>query len=82
MGRRVVVGIATSLAIWSAAVFAAMPANADAPDDPCSLAVTFLCRFMPIAPDLDGDIDLTTQLPAAPNAEYAPPTDPCGLGCV
>jgi hypothetical protein len=71
----------------------AAPAGA-APGDPCQLAVTLLCRFVPIAPDLDHDIDLTKDpgtlngqsLPAMPSADPksddAPPTDPCLNGCV
>jgi hypothetical protein len=72
----------------------AAPASADPGDDPCQLAVTFLCRFVPIAPDLDHDIDLTQdpgaingqQLPEMPpsgqNPEDLPPVDPCANGCV
>lgn len=54
---------------------------ADPAGDPCVLAVSFFCRFVPIAPDLHGDADLTKQLPpvdpavAAP--ESLPPTDIC-----
>ena len=36
-----------------------VPASAAPVDDPCSLGVTMLCRFLPIAPGLDHDIDLT-----------------------
>lgn len=42
-----------------AALVCAGPAGADPGSDPCELAVTFLCRFMPIAPNLDHDVDLT-----------------------
>ena len=57
-----------------AALVGACPAGADPGTDPCELAVTFLCRFMPIAPTLDHDIDLTqgsgsingTALPQVP----------------
>jgi hypothetical protein len=52
-------------------------------DDPCLLAVTFLCHFVPMAPDLEGDVDLTTGFPAVPPpAEALPPPDPCAFGCV
>lgn len=34
-------------------------------DSLCDLAVMFLCSFIPIAPDLDSDVDLTQQLPLA-----------------
>ncbi|MGO9104088.1 MAG: fibronectin-binding protein [Mycobacterium sp.] len=39
----------------------APPAGADSVDSSCPLAVTFLCNFLPIAPDLDHDLDLTQQ---------------------
>lgn len=61
-----------------AALFCGCPANADPATDPCELAVTFLCKFMPIAPNLDHDIDLT-QGPATINGTpvpQAPPSDP------
>jgi hypothetical protein len=49
---------------------AAMAAPAD---DPCPLAMSFLCGFLPIAPELDGDVDLTKQLP--PTDPAAPTSD-------
>ena len=51
-------------------VFAA-PVHADPADNPCELAITFLCQFMPIAPDLEHDIDLTVEQPP-----YDPAYDP------
>jgi hypothetical protein len=57
------------------------PASA-ATDNPCDLAVSFFCRFVPIAPDLDGDIDLSTQLPPAPPDEALPPVNICARGCM
>jgi hypothetical protein len=54
-----------------AALILAGPAGADPATDPCELAVTFLCRFMPIAPALDHDIDLT-QGPATINGTEVP----------
>jgi hypothetical protein len=68
-----------------ATVFLAVPAGAEPGDNPCELAVTFLCKFVPIAPQLEGDIDLTQQQPADPNApppESLPPADPCAGGCI
>lgn len=60
----------------AAALLAAAPAQAD-PDNPCDLAVNFLCRMVPIAPDLDHDIDLTVQSPVASLAPGdQPPVDP------
>jgi hypothetical protein len=64
----------------------AAPAMADPATDPCGLAVTFICRLIPMAPELDGDVDLTQQLPPADAAtvpaESLPPADICGNGCV
>lgn len=70
----------------------AAPAAADPVDDPCQLAVTFLCRFMPMAPALDRDIDLTQnsgtlngrnldQIPAGQVPEDGPPSPICVNGC-
>jgi hypothetical protein len=69
-----------------AAVLLAGPASAEPGDNPCELAVTFLCKFVPIAPHLEGDIDLTQQQPPidpnAPLPESLPPADPCAAGCI
>lgn len=62
------------------------PAGSSHAEDPCALAVSLLCRFMPIAPDLEGDVDYTQQLPAGADAVLAPesavPADPCASGCI
>jgi hypothetical protein len=47
-------------------------ATADPDDDPCGLAVNLFCRFLPMAPELDGDVDLTKQLPPAPPTPTMP----------
>ena len=77
--------IATVAACGAAVLFAA-PAAAQPGDNPCDLAATFLCRFVPMAPDLDHDVDLTQQLPPAdPNAplpDTLPVLDPCAAGCI
>jgi hypothetical protein len=69
-----------------AAVLLAAPAGAAPGDNPCELAISFVCRFVPIAPDLEGDIDLTQQQPpvdpAAPPPESPPPVDICANGCI
>jgi hypothetical protein len=69
-----------------AAVFLAGPAGAEPGDNPCDLAINFYCKFVPIAPELENDIDLTQQQPPAdPNAplpESLPPLDPCAAGCI
>ena len=68
-----------------AAVLLAAPAGADPGDNPCEFSVSFICRFVPIAPDLEGDIDLTQQQPpvdpVAPPQD-TPPVDPCIAGCI
>jgi hypothetical protein len=72
-------------AVLTAGLFLAAPAAADPGDNPCELAINFLCRFVPNAPDLDHDIDLTQQQPVDPNApppESLPVVDPCAAGCI
>jgi hypothetical protein len=56
------------------AVALSTPASADPGQDPCDLAFGFLCRMLPIAPDLDHDIDLTTDDPQSPFAVPVSPT--------
>lgn len=65
----------------------AMPptANADPSEDPCASVISILCRLVPIAPQLDGDIDLTTQQPVDPavlSKEWRTPTNICTAGCI
>lgn len=79
---RTVVAAAAALA---AAVFLAAPASAEPGDNPCEFAINYFCKFMPIAPDLEGDVDLTQQQPVDPNApppESLPVADPCAGGCI
>jgi hypothetical protein len=81
--KRTVIATATALA---AGLLLSAPAIAEPGDNPCELAINFLCRFVPIAPDLDHDVDLTRQQPPAdPNApppESLPVVDPCAAGCI
>jgi hypothetical protein len=81
--RRTVIAAAGAVAV---AGMLATPANADPIEDPCDLAVTFLCRFVPTAPQLEGDVDLTQQLPPvdpnAPLPESLPPAPICAAGCI
>lgn len=37
----------------------AAPAGADPGSDPCHSGITFICRMLPLMPDLDHDVDLT-----------------------
>ena len=72
-------------AVLTAGLLLAAPATADPGDNPCEPAISFLCRFVPIAPGLDHDIDLTQQQPVDPNApppESLPVVDPCAAGCI
>ncbi len=75
-----------ALGALATAVFLAGPASAEPGDNPCDLAINFFCKFVPIAPDLEDDVDLTQQQPPAdPNAplpESLPPLDPCAAGCI
>ena len=72
--------VAIALGVAAAALGLAAPAAADPADDPCQLAVSFLCRFVPMAPELDNDVDLTQDpgalngqpLPEPPTAEPVP----------
>jgi hypothetical protein len=76
--------IAAGAALAAGTLFAS-PANADPSDNPCKLAVNYFCKFIPIAPDLEGDVDLTQQQPVDPNApppESLPAVDPCAAGCI
>jgi hypothetical protein len=61
-------------------------AEADPSDEPCGLAVAILCRFAPIAPGLDEDLDLTKQQPPADRADLRPGEPPladiCTSGCI
>jgi hypothetical protein len=70
----------------AAALMLAGPASAAPGDNPCQLAVTFLFKLVPIAPDLEGDLDLTKdQRPTDPNApppESLPVVNPCAAGCI
>jgi hypothetical protein len=68
-----------------AAVFLGVPATAEPGDNPCEFAINYFCRFIPIAPDLEGDVDHTQQQPVDPNApppESLPVVDPCAAGCI
>jgi hypothetical protein len=78
--------LAAVTALFAGTIATATPARADPVDDPCQLALTVLCHFMPMAPDLDHDIDLTQNQPpgdpAAPPPESIPISKPCAAGCI
>jgi hypothetical protein len=74
--RAVIVAVGVLVAAFGMAA----PAGADPGDDPCQLAVSFLCKFVPMAPDLDHNVDLSQDpgalygqpLPEPPGAEPVP----------
>jgi hypothetical protein len=67
-------------------LYLAAPAGADPGFDPCHSSITFICRMLPIMPDLDHDVDLSQdpdgsaggQSPG--NQPAANPTNPPGAG--
>ncbi|AQA02588.1 hypothetical protein BVC93_09265 [Mycobacterium sp. MS1601] len=59
----------------------ATPASAE-PMPPCEFGLSFLCSMLPVAPDLDGDIDLTHDVPPANSLPENQVADPCALGCI
>jgi hypothetical protein len=78
--------VLAALSALAAAAVLAAPADAEPGDNPCEFAISFFSKYVPIAPDLEGDIDLTQQQPPAdPNAplpETLPPNDVCVNGCI
>ncbi|MGN7780405.1 fibronectin-binding protein [Mycolicibacterium sp. 22603] len=75
---------ATLVAAAVAGVVVAAPVHAEPVDEPCALALSLFCRFVPVAPTLDGDVDYTQQQPGAGilMPESAQPVDPCVSGCI
>lgn len=79
-----VVGAATLFIV--AQIVCAPPATGDPAADPCGFAASMFCRFVPIAPELAGDIDLTQNQPPT-GSGGAPPdslliADICAEGCI
>lgn len=76
----------TAAAMAVTAVLSSVSAGAQPGPPPCEFALSFICNVIPMAPNLDHDVDLTEQLPPAdPNApppESLPVADPCAAGCV
>ena len=82
--RLVAVMVIASISVAVVGWVAPARAVADPADDPCPLAAALFCRFVPIAPELDGDVDLTTQVPPADPrlpAPDPPPVGVCARGC-
>lgn len=65
----------------SSVVLLPPPAAADPGNDPCVLALSLVCRFMPIAPDLEDDIDLTAQQPITQSSPALPESTPTYNAC-
>ncbi|MBX5486283.1 MAG: fibronectin-binding protein [Mycolicibacterium hassiacum] len=96
--KAVVRTLIATVAVAGSAVLAAPAAGAQpGGPPPCEFALAFLCHFIPMAPDLDHDVDLTQQAdPYAPPPELVPsedpnaplpeellvPADPCAMGCI
>ena len=78
--------LAASLGVIGLSTCLAVPASAAPADDPCQGAMVLFCRLLPIAPELEGDVDLTKQMPASDPAallpDSLPPADICANGCV
>ena len=83
MLKRTLIAAAAALA---AGTLFAVPASAEPGDNPCEFAIIYFCKSIPIAPDLEGDVDLTKDRPPAnPNApppDSLPVVDPCAAGCI
>ncbi len=92
---RVRKAVAVAVGASALALGVAAPAGAVTTDDPCQLMISFLCQFVPMAPELDHSIDLTEgpatlagqpvpQMPSAPepDPDYGRPADVCVYGCI
>ncbi len=65
----VALATATALVVLNLAGWASpRTALADPSADPCPLEIAFVCNFLPIAPELDDDVDLTKPPPSEPGA--------------
>jgi hypothetical protein len=74
------IGLLTGALALSGGVLAA-PVSAE-PVPPCEFGLSFLCSMLPVAPDLEGDIDLTHDVPPANSLPEDQVADPCALGCI
>jgi hypothetical protein len=48
-----------ALGALTTGLYLAIPAGADPDIDPCRAIPVFICRMVPMMPDLDHDVDLT-----------------------
>jgi len=75
--------VAAAVAAISSAMSAPAYANPEGP--PCNGIAGLLCKVIPMAPALEGDIDLTTNQPVDPSVpppEDRRPADICANGCM
>jgi|SRR5271170_4754536 len=79
--RRIAMLVIASTGVALAGWVAPGTAMAAPADDPCPMAMSLLCRVLPIAPDLDGDVDLTKQVPPADRPAAAPDSRPPAQFC-
>jgi hypothetical protein len=77
--------IAAAAALAAGTLFT-VPASAEPGDNPCEFTINYVCKFIPIAPDLKRDVDLTKDQPLAdpdaPQLDSLPVVDPCAGGCI
>jgi hypothetical protein len=70
--------------VFAVAVVVAPAAGAD-PDapPPCGM-LSPVCGMVPMMPELDHDLDLTTQYPngGGLDTEHLPPADVCAVACI
>ena len=83
MLKRTLIAAAAALA---AGTLFTVPASAEPGDNPCEFTINYVCKFIPIAPDLKRDVDLTNDQPLAdpdaPQLDSLPVVDPCAGGCI
>ena len=83
MLKRTLIAAAAALA---AGTLFTVPASAEPGDNPCEFTINYVCKFIPIAPDLKRDVDLTKDQPLAdpdaPQLDSLPVVDPCAGGCI
>ena len=83
MLKRTLIAAAAALA---AGTLFTVPASAEPGDNPCEFTINYVCKFIPIAPDLKRDVDLTKDQPLAdpdaPQLDSLPVVDPCAAGCI
>jgi len=77
--------IAAAAALAAGTLFT-VPASAEPGDNPCEFTINYVCKFIPIAPDLKRDVDLTKDQslvdPDVPQLDSLPVVDPCAGGCI